>query len=127
MSTAVAAKVLVVDDDPLVLGVVKTILKRGGLEVLTASGGEQALRIVESQSDSIDLVLADVCMPNMDGFELAKKIREIAPSTRVAFMSGILGSKQIEQGVPFIRKPFEAGTLVARVRALLPRGVDPAD
>ena len=111
--------VLVVDDDPAVLKVTGAVLRRGGLGVLTATNGEQALRIIEAGDPVVDLVLSDVCMPKMPGTELVRRIRKTVPSIRVALMSGEVGPEVIEPGVPFLRKPFLPSTLIAKIRELL--------
>ena len=111
--------ILVVDDDPAVLTLTGAVLRRSGLGVLTAADGENALRIIEAHESEVDLVLSDVCMPQMAGTELVRRIREIAPSIGVALMSGEVGPEVIESDVPFILKPFAPGTLVAKVRELV--------
>lgn len=65
--------ILVVDDDPDVLYTVRTILEREGFEVATASGGDDALELLKTQTP--DLILLDVMMPDTDGWEVLKEVR----------------------------------------------------
>ena len=117
--------VLVVDDNPGVLNLAGAVLRRGGLGVLTATNGENALRIMEAHEGEVDLVLSDVCMPQMTGTELVRKIRKVAPSVIVALMSGEVGQEVVEPDVPFIHKPFVPNTLMTTIRELVSRHHNP--
>lgn len=114
-----AATILVVDDDPAVLGVTKVVLAQHGYHVLGASGGHAALRIVEQTR--IDLVLSDVAMPGIAGPQLLERVRRLSPSTATALMSGFSGTEELDPAVAFIPKPFSAAGLVAKVQELLAR------
>ena len=92
--------------------------------VITAASGHDALQAVRQPARSIDLLLTDVVMPQMQGRELADKIRVLRPAIRVVFMSGYtqgLLSQQgvLEPGVYLIEKPFTETTLLAKMREIL--------
>jgi PAS domain S-box-containing protein len=78
-------RILVVDDDPSVTASLNEILKHQGCEVRTAGSGEEALKLVADHR--FDLVLSDVVMPNMDGYDLYLKLREASPDTSVILMT----------------------------------------
>lgn len=115
------ARILVVDDQPEVRGVVETMLRSAGFLVVAVEGPAQALRVLEEDS-TMDLVLSDVVMPGgMDGISLVRELHRKHPRLRTLLMSGYapgieaLGS--LEVGV--ISKPFTRKTLVAAVHGAL--------
>ncbi|MFC2023311.1 response regulator transcription factor [Chloroflexota bacterium] len=123
------ASVLVVDDEPHVLKLVKTNLELSGYRVLTASDGAQALSVAESELP--DLVLLDVMLPKMDGYAVCKHIREFsampvimltARSAQVDLVHGF------EVGADdYLTKPFAVAELLMRVKAVLRRSKWPAE
>ncbi len=122
-SNAAAARgvVLVVDDQMKNIQVVGTVLTREGYEVIPATSGQQALQRISARLP--DLVLLDVVMPEMDGFEVCRKLRD-HPDTAglpVIFVSAANDTDTIVRGleaggVDFITKPFNKSELLARVR-----------
>lgn len=115
--------ILVVDDEPPIVRLVKAKLRVDGYEVLTATRGEQAIEIV--QQESPDLVVLDVMMPDMDGFETLRRIRQF--STVPVVMLTARGSdmdklKGLQSGADdYITKPFNPDELEARIAAVLRR------
>ncbi len=116
-------RILVVDDSPDNLFLVQTILEEEGYEISLAEDGRFALAEIEQSPP--DLVLLDVMMPEMDGFEVTKRIRE---NPKLPFMPILLITahdqpsvvKGLDTGADdFIRKPVEVDELLARVRSLL--------
>lgn len=95
--------VLVVDDEPLVLDVTAVMLGELGCDVVTATNAREALAKLASDR-SIEILLTDINMPGMNGFELARKARESRTDIAVVAMSG--GSTDSHGGLPLIRKPL---------------------
>ncbi len=116
--------VLMAEDDGVQRIVIQEMLENHGFSVLVAGSGKEALDIVQRQSESIDLLLADVIMPGMDGLELAYALGSIRPGIKVLFMSGYTDYRQVREGVlesqlDFIGKPFTARELADKIGAVL--------
>ncbi len=116
-------KILIVEDDFNILNIIKFNLKKEGFDVYTASDGEEGF--ITFKESNPDLVLLDIMMPKMDGFEVCKKIREINETpiimltARAEEVDKVLG---LELGADdYITKPFGVKELVARCRANLRR------
>ena len=94
--------------------------------MLAAATPAEALRLAREHTGTIDLLLTDVVMPEMNGRELAARLVEIRPGLRRLFMSGytadVIASRGVlEEGVEFVQKPFTRKRLVARIRQVLDR------
>jgi CheY-like chemotaxis protein len=115
------ARVLLVEDDPNVRQFVEIVLRRAGHDVIAVEGPHEALALLRGQSD-ITLVLTDVVMPEMSGYELAAEIKKIAPGARIVFMSGY-AHDTARQPVDdnFLAKPFTAESLTHVVRHAMAR------
>jgi CheY-like chemotaxis protein len=120
--------ILVVDDEPGTRLSCRTVLEREGFRVIEAEGGREALDALSAQPGTIDLALVDVLMPDMDGRELVKTLREdpVLVGLPVIVLTGLhsTGSeaKLMEQGADdYLRKPVEPPILIARIRAILRR------
>ena len=115
--------ILVVDDEPAVLELVKVILSRQGYRVLTANSGPRALDTCGQNSDMIDLVLTDVMMPEMSGFDLVRGIRNQNPDLPVLFMTGgtLTGfvENELTSQCHLLKKPFDSRMLVRAVEGVL--------
>lgn len=115
------ALVLVVDDQARNLQMVKKVLSFDGYHVVTAESGEEALRCISTRWP--DLILLDVVMPDMDGFEVCEQIKA-NPATQnipIIFLSGDTGHQSVmtgfaKGGIDYISKPFNKAELLARVR-----------
>jgi two-component system OmpR family response regulator len=117
------SKVLVVDDDPHIRELVRIFLEREGLDVLEASDGVEALAMLETTK--ADMVILDVMMPNMDGWELCRRLR-LAGDFPLLIITAKGETSQKIRGFQlgtddYLVKPFEPVELVARVKALLKR------
>jgi PAS domain S-box-containing protein len=116
--------ILVVEDESAMREVSRRILARNGYTVIVASSGREALDIVASRLDPIDVLLTDVIMPQMQGRELADKVRVLQPAVRIVFMSGYTQGLLSQQGVldpdvHLIEKPFTENTLLSKMREIL--------
>ncbi len=116
--------VLVVDDEPMALKLVQSILEKRGFEVLSSTNPLDALEIFRSSQDRIDLLISDIVMPEMDGTRLAHQIAMLNPELPVLFMSGFVTETEVELDpaigqFAFIRKPFRPQTLVQAVQKML--------
>lgn len=116
-------KILLVDDDPDLLAVTGFALQQAGFLVVKAAGGAQAL--AEFEAEQPDLAVLDINMPRMDGFELARRLREL--TSMPLLMLTVRHEEEdvvraLELGADdYLAKPFSPRILVARVRALLRR------
>jgi DNA-binding response OmpR family regulator len=115
--------VLVVDDEPQMVGVVSYALQVAGLDVIAAYDGEQALRRIEERH--IDLVILDVMMPGLDGFEVCRRIRcdtniPVLMLTAKSDQTDVIAGLEIGAD-DYILKPFSTRELVLRVQAILRR------
>jgi two-component system cell cycle sensor histidine kinase/response regulator CckA len=118
--------ILVVDDEPMVLRMAVSMLKRLGYVVLAAKTPDQAIQIARESCIRIDLLLVDLIMPEMNGRELAEHLLKIQTRMKVLYMSGytadiISNLGILEEGVFFIEKPFSKNDLAARIQAALTR------
>ena len=117
-------RVLVVDDEASIRALTREILNASGYDTMTAGSGEEALRLLERQP--LDLIVADVRMPGMDGVELYARIGERWPAMqrRMLFITGDMAGERTvqllqESHVPYLEKPFQMGELLHAVRAVL--------
>jgi CheY-like chemotaxis protein len=115
------SKVLVVDGEPQILGLLKAALEPHGLCVLTALTSEEAIRIVEAQPTQIAVVLADVQMPGISGPMLVREVVQRAPTIAVALMSAGAEGESIDPGIPVFSKPFSLRILIETIEELLAR------
>jgi two-component system cell cycle sensor histidine kinase/response regulator CckA len=117
--------ILVVDDEPSLLALVRTMLWRAGFKVLEASGGEEALRVASQHAHPIQLLLTDILMPDMNGYELAEKVKSARPGIQILYMTGYTDKAIFEStgrkldNSRMIRKPFTAYNLVHRIEEAL--------
>jgi len=116
--------ILVVDDDLSVLTVVKCMLESSDYNVLLANNADVAVRMAERDDLSIDLLLTDVVMPDLNGPDLAQRIQAIRPEIKVLFMSGCTDSdvvrvKVLGHEMGFLPKPFTSDSLLETVQRIL--------
>lgn len=114
-------RVLVVDDEVSVLRVLSQILVAGGHEVWTAASGSEGLSLLERQP--VDLVLTDLVMPGMTGWEVARQVKGRWPEVKVGIVSGrvsqVEAAELSERGVDFLcEKPIEMSVLLGTLAAL---------
>ena len=116
-------KILVIDDDPRMLAMEKTILLQGGFAVETASDGVEGLE--KLQTGPYDGIVLDVMMPRMDGYETAKKIKKLEEhkTTPIVMVTASVGRSAMAQGfssgaVVFMNKPFTAKKFLTVVQTI---------
>lgn len=116
-------RILHVDDEQDTLSVVKTILEKEGYEVVSASNGKDALKSIDL--DGFSLIILDIMMPDMSGWDLFTRIAEVKPNYKIIFLSVIDVSEEKqkvlkEAGIKdYIKKPFDRDDFVARVKKAL--------
>ncbi len=123
-SRRLTGTILLVEDNKLILKMLKTHLDELGHRTLPAASPEEALRISDEFQGDIDLMLSDLIMPGMNGKELKQKFSEKRPSTKIIFMSGyssdLLTKKlDVEDGILFMQKPFSIEELSASIERAL--------
>lgn len=113
--------ILVAEDDPIVRNLVQTMLTKESYAVLTANDGAEALEICDTFTDPIHLLLTDVEMPRMNGWDLAAAVREKRPDMKVIVMSGYTAGviRRENRADAFLRKPFIPPTLLQCVQKVL--------
>ena len=121
------SRVLVVDDEPNITDLVATALRYEGFDVATAGGGRAAVEQVGSFRPH--LVVLDVMMPDLDGFEVARRLRQEGRRVPVLFLTARDATEDKVRGLTlggddYVTKPFSLEELLARVRAVLRRVVD---
>jgi DNA-binding response OmpR family regulator len=117
-------KILVVDDDPYILMSLEFLMKKNGYGVMIARNGTEALDIVGKQMP--DVVLLDIMMPDVDGYEICRHIKKTAKlkHTKVVFMSAKSKEADIQKGYDlgaalYVTKPFSTRELVKQIKGLL--------
>jgi two-component system, cell cycle sensor histidine kinase and response regulator CckA len=116
--------ILLAEDEEAVLRLERTVLELCGYEVLPARGAAEALQAAAGRAGPIDLLVTDVIMPGMNGWQLAEALRAERPGLRTLFVSGypadvIAADGVIPEGIEFLQKPFPIASLAARVHLIL--------
>jgi len=113
-------RILHVDDEQDTLSVVKTVLEKEGYEVVSAPSGKDALRDVDL--DGFSLLILDIMMPDMSGWDLFTRIAEVKPNYKIIFLSVVDLSEDKQKVIKeagikdYIKKPFDRDDFVARVK-----------
>jgi CheY-like chemotaxis protein len=108
--------VLLAEDDPALLWIFTAALEAAGFSVITAADGAEALEAA-ARAGRIDLLVSDVRMPRLGGFELADQLRRARPGLKVLFISGT--EEVAPNGEPVLPKPFRPGELADAALALV--------
>jgi PAS domain S-box-containing protein len=119
--------ILLAEDDPTVRKYVLTVLQEHGYQVLAAENGSKALELFERHQRSIDALITDVAMPELNGRELAEQARLIRPELKVLFVSGYVDQRLSEKDMSnpsnaFLAKPFTGDSLLNMVASFLRAG-----
>jgi len=116
---------LIVEDEPHLRMLLSKMLRSKGYKVLEASDGLEALTLFDKHKDEIHLVITDMGMPTMDGYQLLNKIQRKKTQAKVAVMSGYMDTEQNQRlakaGVDVISKPFNFTEMLALIRSILMR------
>lgn len=112
--------ILLVEDDQAVRDLVRSVLERAGYRVLPASRPSEA-EVLLADEQRVDLLLSDIVMPEMSGFELAARLRHGRPEMRTLFMSGnaYVASSSTHSDAEMLKKPFAPAELAQTVRSVL--------
>lgn len=124
MNVEEGPKILLVDDEESILSTLKVFLELSGFQVITADNGQNALEKINRQAP--DLVVLDVLMPQMNGRETLRRLRQQGNWTPVILLTQVAGTAQrimaLEEGADdYLNKPFDPQELVVRIRAVLRR------
>jgi signal transduction histidine kinase/CheY-like chemotaxis protein len=120
--TRASETVLLAEDEDAVRDLACEFLSAAGYRVFAAENGEKALKIAETLSQPIHLLVTDVVMPRMRGTELARKLKGLQPNMKVIYMSGYLGEEGSEEFVEdseYLQKPFSRDSLLHRAGVVL--------
>ena len=122
------SKILIVEDEEAIADLEKDYLELSGFEVTIETSGDKGLET--ALSGEFDLVILDLMLPGLDGFTVAKRIREIAElsATRIIMLTARTQNEDIVRGLScgaddYVTKPFDRQVLLARIRAVLRRGL----
>jgi two-component system, cell cycle sensor histidine kinase and response regulator CckA len=119
--SAETATVLVVDDESMVRTLVRRMLEPGLCAVVEAEDGESALRLIQRGQPVIDVVLTDLMMPGIDGFDVVTVLARHRPELPVVCMSGFAVAQANRLTVPFVSKPFTLEALRAALDPMIAR------
>jgi CheY-like chemotaxis protein len=124
--------ILLVEDEPTILNMAATILEVLGYTVLAANSTSEAIRLFKEHAGTIQMLMTDVVMPDMNGRDLAKELLLLNPQFSCLFMSGytanvIAHHGVLDEGVNLIQKPFSLRDLAIKVREVLDGGAEGAD
>lgn len=116
--------ILVVEDELMLLGLLKAILEEEGYQVETAKDGEEAVKVFRRCKDDVGLVLSDMGLPKIGGWEVFRRLREIEPDVKVILASGfvddIVKGDMIRQGaLDVIQKPYVPNLILEKIREVM--------
>ena len=117
-------KVLIVEDDDALRDLLKVVLEESGLNILTAKDGVDAVEVFTANKDEIGLVLLDMGLPRLGGWDAFLKMREINPELKGILASGYFSQNVKEEVIKsgaknFIQKPYDPPEIIAMIREML--------
>jgi two-component system cell cycle sensor histidine kinase/response regulator CckA len=122
---------LIVDDEPLMTELFEKLMSKRGFAVVSAAGGEEALRMMGADDTVADLVITDMTMPQMDGLALAAELLRRYPKLPVMLATGHDADMSIAAGLPnvvsVVRKPYQHRALAETIRSFLNANQGAAD
>jgi len=123
MQLSESPTILVVEDDQAIQGIVEDALSEGGFEVAVAASGEEAATLLNGNKGQYQALVTDIGLPGRsDGWEVARRAREVNPDFPVVYMTGQHAEEWTSKGVPnsiMLAKPFAPAQLVTAVSQLL--------
>lgn len=116
--------ILVVEDEPAILNMTCEMLKKIGYRVVAADSPTEALRLMGNYTGKIDLLITDVIMPVMNGWQLSEALRPLQPTMKLLFTSGytaeaIAEHNVFDENIHFLQKPFTMQELSVKVRTAM--------
>jgi len=121
-SAGAARTVLVVDDEAPIRMLARRVLEDAGYQVSEAAGGLDAIELL-SKGTTLDLLIADLDMPNLGGDEMVRRIRSTRPDLKVLYVTGhidrLMDARQLWEGEAFLEKPFTAAGMREAVSLLI--------
>ena len=120
-----APTILLVEDEPSIRSLIRRMLEGAGYDLIVAKSGDEALALANDHTGAIDLLVTDVVMPRMNGFELGGYIGGAHPETSVLFVSGYAeDSSSVRKGLrtagqAFLLKPFTRDALLGKIKEIL--------
>lgn len=118
-------QVFLADDEPIICELLSSFLDHLGFSSQSATNGKELINHIQNRgSDTIDLLITDLIMPEMGGLELASKIRQIQPKAKILFISSCVDDKMIlgnrlNRDTAFLRKPFKFESFKAKIEELV--------
>lgn len=127
-----SATILLVEDETAVRELSRQILQRQGYRVLSAASGPEAIRLMMETTETISMLVTDVMMPEMNGWQLAEQLLEQRPEMKVLFVSGYSRDRSMPNRLDphrmaWLQKPFSPARLADRVHAMLKTSPGPAE
>ncbi|GHB31002.1 response regulator transcription factor [Mongoliitalea lutea] len=116
------SNILIVDDEPNILLSLEFLFKKEGYKVFIARDGEEALGIIEDKVPA--LIILDIMMPKVDGYEVCKHVKSEYPNMKVIFLTAKSKQQDVQKGLNlgadmYLTKPFSTKDLVTKVKTLL--------
>jgi DNA-binding NtrC family response regulator len=116
--------ILLVEDEPILLELLKAIFEDNGYRVVTATNGEEAVEIFRQKKNEIGVVLSDMGLPKLGGWEMFEELRPIDPNVKVILASGFVDTELREEALKkgakdFIQKPYVPASILKLIRNVL--------
>ncbi|HTP13718.1 MAG TPA: response regulator [Bacteroidota bacterium] len=116
--------ILVIEDEELLLDLLKEMLEGEGFRVLTAADGPQAVDIYRAEKEKVSLVLSDMGLPSMGGWEVLRQLKTISPTVKVILSSGFMDTKvrqdMLTAGAQdFIQKPYMPEKVIEKIQEVI--------
>ena len=116
--------ILLVEDEPMLLELLKSVLEEDGYRVITAANGEEAVEIFLQEKEQIGIVLTDMGLPKLGGWEMFDRLRGIDSAVKVILASGFVDAEMRNEAIKkgakdFIQKPYIPSAILKRIRDVL--------